>query len=525
MKSLRAISFLLILLISQPGFAQNNENEENKNQSIEVEFADEAAFVIDGKKLTLGDAIRLVLTENRDTLSGAYDVAMSDSDYRKYGKKYSPFINLEGGTKYSEYPEEMGPMVGADERITDATLALSKMFSTGTTLSAGLTHQYTKITQRPVVIPGMGEITFGQAEYYRPVLFASVQQELLKNSFGYSERRQREMLKNYGKIQREALIYQLSGLVVQVVVDYWTVVISSSAVDNAKLKLRETKRVRNITAANVRLGLAERFDLNYYNTLVAAAEATFAATQQQYRDTVRKLLRTLNFDKDTEITGNAVVANKLPIIDESESLKIAFEKRADYQNALLSLKNAQMELEMYENEGLPSVTAEFNVSALGQKDEMNEAYSDTTAAKYPSWEARLKVTYPLDDSEQKTNERNARFKLEQAKLMLDKYKREVRDDVVSAIERIKTYYTMYEKARESRKQAEIYYRRLYQSMKRGRFTAATVKNALDAMVDSRQRELEALIQYNISILEFDVARNYLFDRYQIKVDNYIPKEK
>ncbi len=50
-----------------------------------------------------------------------------------------------------------------------------------------------------------------------------------------------------------------------------------------------------------------------------------------------------------------------------------------------------------------------------------------------------------------------------------------------------------------------------------------MKNGLDAMVASRQQELEALVQYNVSLLQLDLATNSLFERFNINVDKYIPK--
>ena len=213
----------------------------------------------------------------------------------------------------------------------------------------------------------------------------------------------------------------------------------------------------------------------------------------------------------------------MPEINIGESLKIAYDKRADYRNALLSMENSKMEMEIYGNYALPSLTAELNVSAMGQRRDIPGAYSESGSAEYPGMEAKISMTYPLDDQEQKTNKRDARFRFEQAKLQFDKYKRVVRDDVVSMSEHIETYHTMYQKAREARKQSETYYGRLLANLRRGRFTAAVVKNGLDAMVTSRQSELEALVAFNISLLQFDIAKNELFEKYKIDVNKYIPK--
>ena len=71
---------------------------------IGVELSDHAAFSVMGQTVTLGRAIEMVLEQNRDTLAGAYDVAMADSLYRKYQGKYSTNLSLSGSGKHQEFP-------------------------------------------------------------------------------------------------------------------------------------------------------------------------------------------------------------------------------------------------------------------------------------------------------------------------------------------------------------------------------------------------------------------------------------
>ncbi len=489
---------------------------------IGVELSDHAAFSVMGQTVTLGRAIEMVLEQNRDTLAGAYDVAMADSLYRKYQGKYSTNLSLSGSGKHQEFPEGAAILNGYERKTWNLSAAVAKMFQTGTTVSAGLTHDYVNADLMSINMGGV-PMTLGQPVYHQPVMFASVKQELLRNAFGFGERREQEILKNQGKMQRDSTVYLLAGLVVGVVVDYWTVIINGAALENAELQLRETKRVRNIIAANVRIGLADAYDLNYYNTLVANSEARAVSGRQAYRDAVRNLLRTLNLDEKTDLSGRALLAANLPRVDVESSLKSAFERRADYNNALLAVKNAELSLDIHRNDGLPSVTAEVNVSSLGQQREMGEAYGDTTGMSYPAVEGKVALTYAFDNQTQKTNVRDARFQREQARLQLDKYRRVVRDEVVGSVERIGTRHQLYQKAKEATRESEVYYDRLLANLRRGRLNAAVVKNGLDAMVASRQQELEALVQYNVSLLQLDLATNSLFERFNINVDKYIPK--
>jgi len=77
---------------------------------------------------------------------------------------------------------------------------------------------------------------------------------------------------------------------------------------------------------------------------------------------------------------------------------------------------------------------------------------------------------------------------------------------------------------EARRQSELFYQGMMRDLGLGRLNSAVVKNALDAMVQSREMELQALVGYNISLLQYDVARNVLFEKYGIDVEKYIPKD-
>ena len=188
--------FIMCIIIVDLVYAKpkNQVNQRSRINPVNVELSDQAAVILGGKKIKLGDAIRIAIEQNHDIITGSYDVAMTDSAYQRYLNKYSPLINFEGGSKYQEFPEDMGPIVGRDEKSLDISAAIAKRFSTGTTVSTGIKHEYTKTTYEPIVIPGLGSIpAFGDPEYHRPILFISIQQELLKNAFGYNEHRRREL--------------------------------------------------------------------------------------------------------------------------------------------------------------------------------------------------------------------------------------------------------------------------------------------------------------------------------------------
>jgi outer membrane protein TolC len=512
-KTLLFLITLTLIYAGQTGFAQTKDSI----NPIEVELADEAAIVIGGQKVTLAQAIKIAIDQNRDILMGKYDVAMTDSDAERYKTKYSPYLNAEAGLGSYKYPEMSHSTTGESKKSVDVSASIAKMFSSGTTVSAGVQKTYDRTKW------GAPYNTIMPEKTYNPVIFATVQQELLKNGFGYTDRKEQQLLENAALMQRDAIIYNLSLVVVGVIVDYWDVIVNKNQMDNARLMLRETRKVRNIISGNVRLGLAERFELNLWNSLVASSEAMVANSEQDYRDSLRNFLRLVNLDENITMQEKAILSAVVPEINEEEALKTAYEKRVDYKNALRAMENSRLELDIAENNALPSLTGEITVSSMDYNTEMGESYSNAASGENPSIEGRIKMTWPLDNRDQKISRRNARWSLEQSKHEVDKYRRLVKDDIASKIEKIKTNYNLYQKAKEARVEAETYYRSMLVSLRRGRFTAAAARDALDSLISSREQELSMLVHYNASLLDFEVAKNELFETYDIDVESYIPK--
>ncbi len=133
--------------------------------------------------------------------------------------------------------------------------------------------------------------------------------------------------------------------------------------------------------------------------------------KQNYRNAVRQLLRTINVPVETEVTGVTDLVETLPPLDEERSLEIAYQKRVDYTNAARMLKIAELELDLAENDALPSLSVLGRVSASGQNESMGESVKDIPAFEYPTYYVGLSMTYPLWNKQNKVRQRNSSFKI------------------------------------------------------------------------------------------------------------------
>jgi hypothetical protein len=512
------------VLIAHAAPAQEKPIETVNAKPIKIEIADQPALVLGAMRITLSQAIEWAVKQNFDMLSTSYDVAMVDTQYNQFLKKFAPVLSGEVTGGYAKSTPEMKTFQGVETKKLSLAASIYKNFSSGTKLIAGLTHEYNDMVR----VGGLSGLLFsglsGPNMAHKPGVFISIQQELLNNAFGYNDRMVEEIFKNVSKMQKEAIIFQLSIVIVQVIGEYWSTVISKVSLENADLQVRETKKVRDITARNAGYGLADDYTLNYYNSLVAGSEARVVMTRQKYRESLRSFLTIINVNENTDVTATAVFTDRYPAVNIEEALKTAYLKRADYQNALLNYGNANLGAKVAENNTLPSLVLELSGKSKGDHKYFPYSYGEVGSLQYPAIEGKLKISYPIGDNDLYIQERNARFKLKQAKIQLDKYTRTVKDDVMNSTDNIETTFKVYQKAITARRQSELFYQGMLTNLRRGKITSAVAKNGLDALVQSREQELQALVGYNIALLQFDVARNVLFEKYNIDVEKYIPKD-
>lgn len=465
--------------------------------------------------LTLDKAIQMVLYNNLTLRSAKYDVMMSDTDLRNYLQKYS--IRLNADASYFDQKVPISGMMsafGGDKSYEfDADVGISKLFSTGTMLSAGVKESL--YDQNDKAIPGFKPLA--DPAYNKPSFFISLQQDLLKNAFGFGDQKNLSMLKNLTEMRRDNYIFQLSGLIVSSLIDYWQVIIQENALKNSQKALDATVQVRDIVARNASYGLTESFDLNQYESLVAAAKSRLELSEFQKNQAMRKLLRTINMPADTKIQGITELSEILPEMNLNKSLEVAYEKRTDYKNSVRDIEVSELNLSIAENNALPSVTAFFSLSTASQSNVFSTAFADSFSLNFPTWKTGVSISYPLWDEGVKAAVRNADYRLQQSRIRLDQLKKEMEDEVTEKFQAVKLQYNIMINTRTVMRESQIYYEKIMQNAARGRFNSIVVKNALDSIIDARQKTLEAVVQYNIALLQFDLAKNEIFDRYNINI--------
>ncbi|HRP68293.1 MAG TPA: TolC family protein [Turneriella sp.] len=519
-----AFAYQPSFLAAEPTPKTSDEKVETKAEKSDKSSENkptEATFTIAGTQLSIQDAINIVLEKNLTLQAAKYDVLMTDTNAMKLEKKYAP--TLSGEVQHLDFSNSPLDAFNGNYQ-NNAYVSISKLFATGTTVGGGYRYQqlHSEASNGFLGLPIKTPESTNNFHGY----FINVQQELLRNSFGYNDRKMDQIARKQSVAQRAYTINLLSGLVVQALTDYWQVTIQKFALENAKLEEKSNRQVRAIVARNVNYGLGESYDLNNYNARVANSVAKVAMTEQSLKNATRKLLRTVNMPVDTQIEGITNLVDVLPNLDADAALKAAMEKRVDLKNAKTELEVAELQSDLYGNQALPSLTAYFNLVSNGTNNMiMFPGFPSAGALQSPQWQVGVRASYPLWDQEIKANKRNANMQLSQARIKIANAEQEIRDDVLTRLENVRLTHEIFQNSRTSRKESEAFYNRMLARTRTGKLNFQLVGQALENMVANRQRELESLVNYNIALLQFDLAKNEVFERYRIDVEAILDRVK
>jgi len=137
--------------------------------------------------------------------------------------------------------------------------------------------------------------------------------------------------------------------------------------------------------------------------------------------------------------------------------------------------------------------------------------------KYPEYRADITLSYPLWDKGVKTNIRDAQVNIKQVADQEQAFKREIEDELKTRHEAILSSYQVLQTAKQTEEETKKFYDGLVAKFIQGRYSALAVKNALDAYTQAQLIGFQAKVNLNINIIRYDLAKNYLFEKYDVDV--------
>lgn len=515
--------WLLVLFFNYTLQAQSKTKTKVKNPKESPDISKQLRnLTVD---LTLKEIIQRLVDKNVLVQNSKQEYAKVDTELMKNDSKYAWKLLGEIQTYKAKLPVNSLNLVSGNKQQQDKiSVGIEKMFQTGTYFKIEAstirfdTNAFESSSSSNSVLSIMSA-----PPLYTGAISLTLSQEILKYSFGKTEKNLEKMLQLQSLGRQDVIIFNLTGLVVQTFVDYWTLAMLDSSISTTEKILRNTRNIRNLTYKKQSIGLSEKFELNQWNGIVYQLESQIEKSKLDRELLQNKLNRSLHLDSGTKIGKIGDMVDALPKdLDLEKDTQYALDNRLDLKNIKKQKEVAKLGLSNAEDEDMPSLKISGVYSTRGQsfispQENLYDYNYGILSGKYPEVRAKIELSYPLWDQGIKSNIRDAHVQIKQLEIQEANLRREIIDEMKIRFDSILSSYDILKNAIRIEKETSTFYNSVYNQFVIGRVSAIIVKNALDAYSQAQLGAMQAKINYNINLLRYDLTKNYIFEKYGIEI--------
>lgn len=495
------IILITILLIAVPGFAQQTAPADNQKQNKKI-------------VLDLQGIIQGVVSHNPDTQKAFIDYSGSDTDRQKFLGQYDVYAYGKAFSQYRQLSKE-NPAISQDGYQVGQTgieAGLQKSFSTGTIIQAGVNTLHQEVT---TPVTGAGMVTL---KGYSSAVNIGLSQELLKNAFGSNDRLTEKSLQKSAEIKQRAARQAVSETIMNTFVAYWDYIIANENYNTAQTAFRNTQDIRDLVRRKSQAGISEKEELFDWEGRVLQAKNGVDGADVGRVNSRLAILRALDLDRGTEIEIRQNLSTEAMTDTFESAFADAVSKRADLKNMKAYVELSEMNLSVAKGNALPSLKAS---AGMGYNDYNTSSMGGSFDTYNKQWNVALTMSTPLGGTYDNATIDDAKKSLSKNKIVLKQLEDGIRDEIQVRVTKCGAAYRIYKQTTQSAEYARAYYEQVYRRFSQGRYESTQLKLAFDNYIMLKNNALKSLVDYNVSLLELDIAKNTVFEKYSIDIDKVI----
>src|SRR5262249_54062846 len=216
------------------------------------------------------------------------------------------------------------------------------------------------------------------------------------------------------------------------------------------------------------------------------------------------------------------------VIDVDSAVRNALDKRTDLRSAKNSLERSDLDIRYLKNQILPDVNAQVNYGAVGVGGTqfsggtnpitgittplpvVNRSYGaalgDVFSNAYPQWSLGVQIGYPLGAATSHANLARANLEYQQAQVQLKNMQLIIATQVRDAARNVNTNQKRVQSARASRELQEKKLQAEAKKLAAGMSSSFFVFRAQRDRARARTAEIQAISDYNKSLVDFDAVQ-------------------
>ncbi len=474
-------------------------------------------------QLTVEEAVRMAMDNNVDLKAARLDPQIGDARVAAATGAFRPTVStsLQRNNQLQPPASFLVPIATRTD-ITSSNVALGQRLPWfGTSYSFGWDTSHTESNSflnsyNPLVRSGLS---------------LAISQPLLRDLQTDASRTQLDVSLTSRDVADTRLVESLVRTTASVKTAYWGLVAARALIDARRSSLELAQELARVNNARVAVGQAPPLDLLSAQAEVAVNQEQLIVAEASER-LVEDRLRLLIYDATDRnvwsIRLNPVDSPSIGMtaINVDQAVTNALRDRADLTRAQLDIKNADSQLAFAGNQRLPDVrfNATYQASGLagtevlrsggfpgtiigaGDGSGLGSAIDQLFRSDYPTWAVGVSVAYPIGKSVEEAQYVRSRLERDQSVERVKSAQARVIQQVRDAGWKVEMNAKRIATSRASRELAE---QRLDVERRRfdvGMSTSFLVIQAQRDLADTRQRELSAVLAYNLSLVDFEALQ-------------------
>lgn len=485
--------------------------------------------------LTLKDAVRLTLENNRDIQIEEKNVEVSEGEIKTQQGVFDPLFNIVSFYNDARIPTTSTfiPSGTIRQKEFSAEAGIDGNLPPGTFYNLSLS---TVRTDTNSAVVDLSPSVFNIASF-------SLGQELLRN-FGVDVNRTFIITaKRTSVISEKELEKRISEVLLEVERRYWLVVAARKNLELERAALELAIDLKERNQIQVDVGVLPPVAVTQAESEVAAREVSVIRAENDLQAAQDNLKNVLAMDLSRPIAAVDEPTTEVYTFSEEDSLAQAYEERPEIEQVELDIENKKTLKNYYSNQKLPRLAVEGSLQLQGlggdenpdrlsfdeepepippQFDGQSEAFRQIFGGDFATWQVLGIFSFPLFNRTARGNYIKATAELDRSSIVLSRTKDDVALDVRSAIRQIENSLRAIEAAGVSIDLAEEVVRNEQERLYVGIGTTREVLEAQRDLIDAGTREITAVTSYNIALAELEFAKGTILEKNDVRIEEFGP---
>ena len=476
--------------------------------------------------LTVDDSIRLALANNTDI---HIDRSQIDFALDNLGRSHSPFdpVATSSFTDIRAKSLPISTLQGAPlvSNLTQTTLmGYQQTFATGTNFQTSFNaNKFSSNSSNSTVNPSL-----------QTIVQFTVTQPLLRN-FGFFPNRAPILIaQNNLKQARANFTSEVNSIILQVVGDYWSVVLARENLEVQRKSLEEAQKSYDHDKKALSLGALPPLDIYRSESQVASRRVGVIQAEYALKQTADGFRRDIGADLDPnfraldlDLTDQPAPVGELATVDIAAALTRALANRPEFEvareqlasdelNIRLAHNNLKPDLELsgsYSGNGLNNSTGGPNGVDIGLTGSLSQTFHFT----YPTYGASLTLNLPIRRHSAQANLADALINRGRDQYQERRTNQSITLEVTNAVHALEQAKLSMEAAKVAEDLAR---ETLHADERKYELGAETVFFVLDAQNQLAQAELSLIqsqVGFQLAVAQVDHATGDLLDHHHVQI--------